>query len=69
VRCAPVTTSSAASCRGFVVALHHRARGSSARVRIGDVHVHALIDSTNAPRVGDTVDLQLDPRALVLFAD
>jgi len=69
LRCVPITTTNETQPTGRVETLHHRARGSTARVRIGEVQVHAMIDASNAPAVGDTVSLQLDPRALVLFAD
>lgn len=69
LRCVEITTTNVPLPTGRVEALHHRARGSTARVRVGALQVHAMIDASNAPAVGDIVGLQLDPRALVLFAD
>jgi putative spermidine/putrescine transport system ATP-binding protein len=69
LRCVALTSASDTLPTGRVEALHHRARGSTARVRIGDVQLHAMIDASDAPAIGDAVGLQLDPRALVLFAD
>lgn len=69
LRCVPHTRADDDAPTGRVEALRHRARGSSARVVIGGVPVHAMVDAPNAPAVGDLVHVQVDPHGLVLFAD
>jgi putative spermidine/putrescine transport system ATP-binding protein len=69
LRCVPSASANDALPAGRVESLHHRARASTAQVRIGDVQLRAIIDASYTPAAGDTVGLQLDPRALVLFAD
>lgn len=69
LRCERTASMDGSVPAGRVESLHHRARGSSARVVTGSVSVQATIDVSNAPMIGDMVHVRVDPRGLVLFTN
>ncbi|MGI8548051.1 MAG: hypothetical protein ACR2M1_12080 [Gemmatimonadaceae bacterium] len=52
---------------GQVIELRHRPHQTTARVKVEDLVIEAAVDVMDAPAVGTTVGLVVDPRRASMF--